>query len=73
MEIDFKSLSAEQETLLRKILSRCDYLMVSSTWRPTLGDSVIRKVAEGIGDDYRALTKTYRSGTEKARQQNEPT
>jgi hypothetical protein len=57
MDLDFKNLSAEQEAVLRKILSSCNYLMVSSTWRPGLEDSTVRRVAEGIGDDYRALTK----------------
>lgn len=57
MNLDFKNLSAEQEAILRKILSSCNYLMVSSTWRPALEDSTVRRVAEGIGDDYRALTR----------------
>jgi hypothetical protein len=57
MDLDFKNLSAEQEAVLRKILSSCNYLMVSSTWRPALEDSTVRRVAESISDDYRELTR----------------
>jgi hypothetical protein len=55
MNLDFKNLNGEQESALRKILSSCNYLFQSSTWRPT--DEVIRRVADSVTDDYRSLLK----------------
>lgn len=49
MEIDFKKLSPEQDTILREILSVCRYFQVSRTWHPPVSDGILVREARELG------------------------
>jgi hypothetical protein len=47
--IDFKNLSAEQEKILREILSICKYFATTRGWKPPVCDVVLADRAREIG------------------------
>lgn len=48
MELDFKSLSPEQEQILREILVICHYFQQATRWVPAVSDDVFAKQAREI-------------------------
>ena len=53
--LDFKTLDAGQEKLLRALLSHCNYFCQSARWN--VSESVLRQVQEQVAYDYAALEK----------------
>jgi hypothetical protein len=47
-ELDFKTLSPEQEKILREILATCRYFQQATRWVPTISDDVLAKQARQI-------------------------
>jgi len=55
VDLDFKSLSVEEEQFLRAVLKSCLYLHASAKWN--VGEDVLRKVAGDIAHNYGALER----------------
>jgi|HubBroStandDraft_4_1064222.scaffolds.fasta_scaffold1103580_2 hypothetical protein len=48
MDLDFKSLSPEQEKILREILGTCHYFQQAARWVPAVSDDVFARQAREI-------------------------
>jgi hypothetical protein len=55
--LDFKSLSPEQEKVLRDILVICRYFQQASRWVPAISDDVFAKQAREIARKMSELEK----------------
>jgi hypothetical protein len=57
MELDFKSLTPEQEKILREILVICHYFQQATRWVPAVSDDVFAKQAREIAWKMAKLEK----------------
>jgi len=55
VDLDFKSLSVEQEQSLRAVLKSCRYLKENANWN--VGENVLRQVPQDIARDYVAMER----------------
>jgi hypothetical protein len=55
VDLNFKSLSVEQEQSLRAVLKSCRYLKESANWN--VSESVLRTVTGDIARDYAAMER----------------